>query len=100
MKFKQFIEQQNRVKLKVEGKNLERFIKRLIQHRIALLNIKKINRKTLYITIYEKDYEKIKELKTIYHISIIDTYGVSKVKNNLKKNSILLFSIIIGFLIL
>ena len=42
MKFKQFIEQQNRVKLKVEGKNLERFIKRLIQHRIALLNIKKI----------------------------------------------------------
>ena len=100
MKFQQFIEQQNRVKLKVEGKNLERFIKRLIQHRIALLNIKKINRKTLYITIYEKDYEKIKELKTIYHISIIDTYGVSKVKNNLKKNSILLFSIIIGFLIL
>ena len=74
MSFHKFIERQNRIQLRVEGKNLERFLKRLISHKISLLNIKKINRKTLLITIYEKDYEKLKELKTTYHISIIDTY--------------------------
>ena len=58
MSFHKFIERQNRIQLRVEGKNLERFLKRLISHKISLLNIKKINRKTLLITIYEKDYEK------------------------------------------
>ena len=76
MSFHKFIERQNRIQLRVEGKNLERFLKRLISHKISLLNIKKINRKTLLITIYEKDYEKLKELKTTYHIYIIDTYEV------------------------
>ena len=85
MSFHKFIERQNRIQLRVEGKNLERFLKRLISHKISLLNIKKINRKTLLITIYEKDYEKLKELKTTYHISIIDTYGVNRIKKKWRK---------------
>ena len=33
MNLKNFLERHNRVQLKVEGKNLERFIKRLITHK-------------------------------------------------------------------
>ena len=80
MNLKNFLERHNRVQLKVEGKNIERFIKRLITHKISLLKVIQIDRKTLLITIYEKDYEKLKELKTIYRINIIDTYGVSRFK--------------------
>ena len=48
-----------KVILKVEGKNLERFIRRLYQHKIDILNIKYPNPKTVIITIFEKDYEKV-----------------------------------------
>ena len=93
MNFRNFLEKQNRIQLRVEGKNLERFIKRLIAHKIPLLKMRQIDRKTLLITIYEKDYEKLKELKTIYRISIIDTYGVNRFKKKWKKNRVLLLSI-------
>ncbi len=100
MNLKNFLERHNRVQLKVEGKNLERFIKRLITHKISLLKVIQIDRKTLLITIYEKDYEKLKELKTIYRINIIDTYGVSRFKKKWKKNHVLLLSIFLGLAVL
>ena len=100
MNLKNFLERQNRVQLKVEGKNLERFIKRLITHKISLLKVIQIDRKTLLITIYEKDYEKLKELKTIYRINIIDTYGVSRFKKKWKKNHVLFLSIFLGLAVL
>ncbi len=100
MNLKNFLERHNRVQLKVEGKNIERFIKRLITHKISLLKVIQIDRKTLLITIYEKDYEKLKELKTIYRINIIDTYGVSRFKKKWKKNHVLLLSIFLGLAVL
>ena len=100
MNLKNFLERHNRVQLKVEGKNLERFIKRLITHKISLLKVIQIDRKTLLITIYEKDYEKLKELKTIYRINIIDTYGVNRFKKKWKKNHVLLLSIFLGLAVL
>ena len=100
MNFRNFLEKQNRIQLRVEGKNLERFIKRLIAHKISLLKMRQIDRKTLLITIYEKDYEKLKELKTIYRISIIDTYGVNRFKKKWKKNRALLLSIFLGLAVL
>lgn len=100
MNFRNFLEKQNRIQLRVEGKNLERFIKRLITHKISLLKVIQIDRKTLLITIYEKDYEKLKELKTIYRINIIDTYGVSRFKKKWKKNHVLLLSIFLGLAVL
>ena len=100
MNLKNFLERHNRVQLKVEGKNLERFIKRLITHKISLLKVIQIDRKTLLITIYEKDYEKLKGLKTIYRINIIDTYGVSRFKKKWKKNHVLLLSIFLGLAVL
>ena len=55
-----------KVILKVEGKNLERFIRRLYQHKIDILNIKYPKPKTEIITIFEKDKEKVIEIKTVY----------------------------------
>ncbi|MBS7020285.1 MAG: sporulation protein YqfD [Firmicutes bacterium] len=100
MKENQFIYSKDKLKLKVEGKRIERFIERVIKKKIPLLKIKKTDRKTIYITIYQKDYDRIQELKTIYHISIVDTYGVSKIKKKVKKNKVLLLSIFFGFLLL
>ena len=62
----------NILKVKIEGKNIERFIQRVNKKNIEILEIKYKNYKEVYIKIFAKDYEKLEEIKTIYNISIIE----------------------------
>lgn len=86
--------------LKIKGKNVSRFIKKIAHNRINILDIKKINYNTLYITIYKKDYEKILEIKTIYEVSLVNLHGFVKIKQMLKLHKVLLFSFIISLITL
>lgn len=88
----------NVLKIKIEGRNLERFIQRIIKNKIEIIEIKYKNYKEAYIKIFAKDYQKIEEIKTIYNISIVDSYGMIKLKKNLKYNSFLITMIIIAFI--
>ena len=72
--------------IKVTGKNIERFIKRLISHKIEILDLKYIKYNEIIIKIYKKDYKKIKEIKTIYDIFIVDSYGFIKIKKIININ--------------
>lgn len=89
-----------KVILKVEGKNLERFIRRLYQHKIDILNIKYLSSKEVVITIFERDYEKVIEIKTIYEIDTVGSAGSLKIKKKLKLNRFLLVGLVIGFCLL
>lgn len=88
------------VEIRIHGKNIERFIKRLARNNISLLQIKKINEQTVHILIYSKDYEKINEIKTIYEVDIIKKHGLLKLKEIIKQNRILLTFILIGYIAL
>ena len=77
--------------LKVCGKNINNFIKKVNKNNINLLSIKYIN-DYIIITIYKSDYDKILELKTIYDINIIDYKGLYKFKLNILKNKVLLIN--------
>ena len=68
------------MKIKIQGKNIERFLRRLIQNKIDLLDIKYTKNNEVIVKIYAKDYEKIEEIKTIYAINVVDTYGFIKIK--------------------
>ena len=74
----------NKIKLKVTGKNPNTYLKELIRENINLYNIK-INNHFLEIIIDQKDYEKVIKIKTIYKIEIIDYYGYSKIKHFFKQ---------------
>lgn len=80
--------------LKIEGKNISKFIKRLYDNKIKLYKINNINDKEIIIYIDKKDYEKIKKIKTIYKIDIINKTGLLKYKEVLYKN----INIIISFI--
>lgn len=86
--------------IKVTGKNIERFIKRLISHKIEILGLKYIKYNEVIIKIYKKDYKKIKEIKTIYDIFIVDSYGFIKIKKIINMNKFMIISLIIGFILL
>ena len=88
----------NKIKINITGKNIERFIKKLITLDIELYKIDYLKYNQVNIIINQKDYSKIKELKTIYEIKIIELYGINKIKNNLKKYKYILIILVISFM--
>lgn len=88
----------NKIKINITGKNIERFIKRLISLNIELYKIDYLKYNEVNIIINNNDYAKINELKTIYEIKIVELYGINKIKNILKKYKYILVILMISFL--
>jgi len=85
------------IEVKITGRNLERFIKRLLRNNISLLRIKKINKECVHVLIHSKDLEKIEEIKTIYQIEVVKKHGLLKIKEIISKNKILLIFLALGY---
>ena len=84
--------------LNIKGKNVNRFINKLVKQNINILNIRYINYKEIEIRVFKSDLEKIEKIKSIYELSEVNSYGLIKIKKILIKNKILLFFMFIGFL--
>ncbi len=91
---------QNKIKIRITGKNIERFIRRLYKNNIEILSLKYIDRKTIIIIIRLEDYEEVKKLKSIYKINKIGYGGLIKVKKYLYKNRFVILSLLIGYFII
>ena len=52
--------------LNIKGKNVNRFINKLVKQNIDILNIKYINYKEIEIRVFKSDLEKIEKIKSIY----------------------------------
>lgn len=100
MKNKLFYYMKNKVNLKITGKNINRFLTRLNNNNIEILKCNHINETTIKITIYLKDYDKLKKIKTIYEIETINTSGIIKIKKKLNINKYLILFIILGYILL
>lgn len=90
----------NKIKLNIKGKNIDRFINRLIKHNIEIISLEKIKYNEIDIIIFKKDLELINEIKTIYEIKEIRTYGIINITNRIKMYKYLLIFITIGYLII
>lgn len=90
----------SKVKLKITGKNPGRFIKRLNSNNIELLKISNLKHSSVDVIIYKKDYNKLMDLKSIYDVVDIDSYGTYKIKKIMFKYKYLfLFFLVSIFLI-
>ncbi|MBR2833820.1 MAG: sporulation protein YqfD [Bacilli bacterium] len=85
----------SKVLLSIKGKNINRFIKKLITKKINILYLKYIDSHEVLILIYKNDYEKVLKLKTIYNVLEKDTFGLIKIKKSLKLNSHLIIIAVI-----
>ena len=88
------------VKILVNGKNVNNYIKRLIKDNINILKFIPISHKEADIIIKYEDYLKIKEYRTIYKLKVISKYGKLKLLSFIKKNIYMFISLIIGIIIL
>lgn len=85
--------------VKIEGKDVKRFIKTLYRRKIELINIV-YDDNSLYIKLNKSNYEKLLELKTIYEIKLTKLYGIAKYKYLIKKNMMFLISLLFGLILL
>lgn len=88
----------NNVKVIVEGKNVNNYIKRLIKEKINIINLKYIDYNSVEIIIKYDDYLNIKDNRTIYKLKVIEKYGKLKLKDKIKKNYILFTFLILGII--
>lgn len=88
----------NKVKIKITGKNPNYFLNELIKRNVNIYNLSK-DYKNLIIIIDYKDYIKIKEIKTTYKIKIIKRYGISRIKELIKRYLYYIIFFSIGIII-
>lgn len=89
----------NYYKVKIEGKDVKRFLKSLYKRGIRFINIIILD-KELICKVDQENYNKIINIKTSYHIEVSKIYGLNYFKLIIKKNMIFIISFIIGILYL
>lgn len=90
----------SKVLIKVNGNNVNRFIKRLKSNNIDLVSVSYTKDNEAYIKIYAKDLNHLIKAKTIYELEIIKYYGWAKVKNNIFNNKFMILFILIFTILL
>ena len=90
----------NKLRLNIKGSNINRFIIRLKNNKIDILDIDYIREDEINIKIYKSDYEKLIKMKTIYEVTILNYYGLIKFKNNILENKYIISFIILFFIVL
>lgn len=88
------------IKIKICGRNVNNFIKRLVKSKINIEKVEPISYKEIDIIINYNDLEKINKLKSIYDIKITNYYGKLKLLKLLKKNIFIISFLILGLLII
>lgn len=89
----------NKYLLSIKGKDVKRFLKSLHRKGINLINIVIINDE-LIIKVDQENYNKIKNIKTCYQITINKTYGFIYLKTIIRNNLVFIISFIIGIIYL
>lgn len=88
------------VRVIIEGKNVNNYIKRLVKNKIDIIDLKYIDYSCVEIIIKYSDYLKLKDNRTIYKLKIVEKYGKLKLKYKLIKNYILFLFLFLGFFII
>lgn len=89
----------SKIALKVEGKNINRFIKKLTTRKINILSLKYISKDEVQLLIYKEDYKDILKVKSIYEILEENTYGYIKIKKLFKLNTHFIVILLVGYIL-
>ena len=88
------------IKIKVTGRNINNFLRRLINNNINIEKVIPISYKEIDLIIDYQDLERVLKLKTIYNIKIVRYYGKLRILKRIKKDIFILSFLLIGLLII
>ena len=90
----------NYIKVKVNGRNVNNYIKWLIKNKIDIIKLNIVNHNELELIIYNKDYKQLSKYSKTYKITIIKKYGKLGLIDIIKKNIVILSSLILAIIFL
>lgn len=90
----------DKIIIEIQGRKIERLIKKLINNKIKLYKIKIINNDLAHILISKKDYLNFIKLKTIYEYRIIGSSGLINIRSKIKTNKLLIIFVIISLIVI
>lgn len=88
------------IKIKVTERNINNFLKRLINNNINIEKVIPISNKEIDLIINYQDLDKVLKLKTIYNIKIVRYYGKLRIIKRIKKDIFILSSLLISLLLI
>ena len=86
-------------KIKIEGKDVKRFIRMLYRSGIYFEEIS-LDHGSAHIKVDKKNYKKLNEIKTSYNIEVIELFGISKFNHLIRSNFIFLIFTAFGIFLL
>lgn len=99
MKEKMFRIFSSNIKIRINGKNINNFIKRLIKNNINIIKLIPRSHKEIDLIINYKDLEEIERYSSIYNIKIIRYYGYLHIIKYLKRNRFIILFLLLGMII-
>ena len=90
----------NYIKVQVEGKNVNNYIKWMIKQKINIINLNIIKHNQLEVIINYKDYKQLNKYSKTYKITILKKYGNLKIIELIKKNLFIIIPILIAIIFL
>lgn len=85
--------------VKIEGKDIKRFIQKLYRCNIYFEDIDIYN-KVAYLKLTHENYKKLLQIKTIYKIKLIKLKGLAKLVDIFKRNIVFLVALLISYIYL
>ena len=91
---------ESRVKVRVKGHNVQRYLKRIIQDKIHIIRIIPISIREVELLLDYQEYLKLMEYKSIYEVKVLRYYGTKRWGKELKNNSILFSFMVVGLILI
>lgn len=86
-----------KVKVRIVGSNINSYLKRVIKKKINIIKVIPVSKREVHAILKYSEYKKLLSIKSIYEIELISNLGSRRIEDKLKKNSILLLFMILGF---
>ena len=90
----------NYIKVKIEGKNVNNYIKWLIKNKINVIAMNIVKHNELEIIVDYKDYHRLNKYSKTYKITISKKYGKLRLLDTLKNTAIIISCLILSILFL
>ncbi len=90
----------NYIKVKIQGKNVNNYLKWLIHNKINIININIIKYNELDLIIDYKDYNLLNKYSKTYKVTIIKKYGKLRLFDIINKNKIMISCLILSIIFL
>lgn len=84
------------VKIRVTGKNIHHYVRRIIQQKIKIIHLHQISYREIEIILKYSEYLKLLEYKSIYQVTLLQFMGKMKIDEFFKKNVVLFSFLIVG----